>query len=301
MDHADQLASPPPPLPLLPPPPPPGSAAAEADAQTVPSSRRKRSRGRASSGRERSSAGNDPPDDALLRRVGVMASASSHIQVLRAIRSMRQHPETVDALHAEANGDGKDDNVNSSSCGSRMEALERRVAAVLCFMVNDMAMEHREHANFIAKYPQVLVLDTEKNLRPVWNLLRLALPLGGERAALMLLIKNPQLLSMDVATTLRPKFDYLVDVAGLRPGDVGQMMHLDLASHIKPHVAFVSEECALGSVATAAVIRRVPRLLLEDVEATMRPALRCLSKDTALGTMEVARVIAKLPGLGFRV
>ena len=182
-----------------------------------------------------------------------------------------------------------------------MEALERRVAAVLCFMVNDMAMEHREHANFIAKYPQVLVLDTEKNLRPVWNLLRLALPLGGERAALMLLIKNPQLLSMDVATTLRPKFDYLVDVAGLRPGDVGQMMHLDLASHIKPHVAFVSEECALGSVATAAVIRRVPRLLLEDVEATMRPALRCLSKDTALGTMEVARVIAKLPGLGFRV
>ena len=43
-------------------------------------------------------------------------------------------------------------------------------------------------------------------------------------------------------------------------------------------------ECTLGAAAAAAVIRRNPRVICEDIEETMRPALRCLARETELST-----------------
>jgi hypothetical protein len=130
----------------------------------------------------------------------------------------------------------------------------------------------------VQPYAAVLTLDADENLRPVLRFLTSPLPRGGagmsKKAAMETLRLSPFIFSMDVATNLRPKLEYLIHDLGLRPGDVAalttrgrrhpeaSLLRLDLESKIKPRVAFLAQWCYLG----AAFIRRNPRILCEGIE-----------------------------------
>lgn len=119
-------------------------------------------------------------------------------------------------------------------------------------------------------------------------------------AAVKTLRTCPSMLALDVATCLRPRLQYLIDDAGLRPGDVAPMIHLDLESEIKPRLHFLVAECSLGAAAAADVICRNPRIICEDIEETLRPALRCLAREMELSAADIAHVLTKFPNVLFQ-
>ena len=110
----------------------------------------------------------------------------------------------------------------------------------------------------------------------------------------------PGLLALDVSKTLRPRTEYLVNEAGLRPSNVAQMLHLELHRDIKPRVEFLAHECHLGDSEAAALIRRNPRVFFQGLEDALRPVLRCLKEDTVLTNKDVAHVVKKFPQVLFQ-
>ena len=114
--------------------------------------------------------------------------------------------------------------------------------------------------------------------------------------------RDPKMLGQSVKDKLRPKFEYLVEHAGLRPGNVGDMLWLDLETQIKPRVEFLALECGMGSTAAAAAIRNFPpsqsHVLyrhFENPENMARKALKCLREKVGMSAEQVSFAIGRFP------
>ena len=213
-------------------------------------------------------------------------------------KHLRDDAETYRALEREAKG----------SAGFRAaEGPERRIARNLEVLVNELGCAPADLAAIVRAFPGVLALDADDDVRAVVQFLTGPIPLGGvgmtKAAAKELLVRRePKMLGQSVKDALRPKFEYLVEHAGLRPGNVGDMLWLDLETQIKPRVEFLALECGMGSTAAAAAIRNFPpsqsHVLyrhFENPENMARKALKCLREEVGMSAEQVSFAIGRFP------
>ena len=213
-------------------------------------------------------------------------------------KHLRDDAETYRALEREAKG----------SAGVRAaEGPERRIARNLEVLVNELGCAPADLAAIVRAFPGVLALDADDDVRAVVQFLTGPIPLGGvgmtKAAAKELLVRRePKMLGQSVKDALRPKFEYLVEHAGLRPGTVGDMLWLDLETQIKPRVEFLALECGMGSTAAAAAIRNFPpsqsHVLyrhFENPENMARKALKCLREEVGMSAEQVSFAIGRFP------
>ena len=213
-------------------------------------------------------------------------------------KHLRDDAETYRALEREAKG----------SAGVRAaEGPERRIARNLEVLVNELGCAPADLAAIVRAFPGVLALDADDDVRSVVQFLTGPIPLGGvgmtKAAAKELLVRRePKMLGQSVKDALRPKFEYLVEHAGLRPGNVGDMLWLDLETQIKPRVEFLALECGMGSTAAAAAIRNFPpsqsHVLyrhFENPENMARKALKCLREEVGMSAEQVSFAIGRFP------
>ena len=213
-------------------------------------------------------------------------------------KHLRDDAETYRALEREAKG----------SAGVRAaEGPERRIARNLEVLVNELGCAPADLAAIVRAFPGVLALDADDDVRAVVQFLTGPIPLGGvgmtKAAAKELLVRRePKMLGQSVKDALRPKFEYLVEHAGLRPGNVGDMLWLDLETQIKPRVEFLALECGMGSTAAAAAIRNFPpsqsHVLyrhFENPENMARKALKCLREEVGMSAEQVSFAIGRFP------
>lgn len=213
-------------------------------------------------------------------------------------KHLRDDAETYRALEREAKG----------SAGVRAaEGPERRIARNLEVLVNELGCAPADLAAIVRAFPGVLALDADDDVRAVVQFLTGPIPLGGvgmtKAAAKELLVRRePKMLGQSVKDALRPKFEYLVEHAGLRPGNVGDMLWLDLETQIKPRVEFLALECGMGSTAAAAAIRNFPpsqsHVLyrhFENPENMARKALKCLREEVGMSADQVSFAIGRFP------
>ena len=213
------------------------------------------------------------------------------------------------AREADAAGDGPD-------------GPERRIAQNLLFLSHELGCDANDLAAIVRAFPGVLALDADDDMRVVVAFLTGPIPTGGVgmtvAAARECVRRDPKMLAQSVKNKLSPKFEYLVEHAGLRPGNVGDMLRLDLETQIKPRVQFLALTCGMGSAAAAAAIRKSNpsqvHLLskgFEDPGHNAHAALACMragqvSKDVGLLTREahkvfrVSRQIVRLERRGAR-
>ena len=213
-------------------------------------------------------------------------------------KHLRDDAETYRALEREAKG----------SAGVRAaEGPERRIARNLEVLVNELGCAPADLAAIVRAFPGVLALDADDDVRAVVQFLTGPIPLGGvgmtKAAAKELLVRRePKMLGQSVKDALRPTFEYLVEHAGLRPGNVGDMLWLDLETQIKPRVEFLALECGMGSTAAAAAIRNFPpsqsHVLyrhFENPENMARKALKCLREEVGMSAEQVSFAIGRFP------
>ena len=213
-------------------------------------------------------------------------------------KHLRDDAETYRALEREAKG----------SAGVRAaEGPERRIARNLEVLVNELGCAPADLAAIVRAFPGVLALDADDDVCAVVQFLTGPIPLGGvgmtKAAAKELLVRRePKMLGQSVKDALRPKFEYLVEHAGLRPGNVGDMLWLDLETQIKPRVEFLALECGMGSTAAAAAIRNFPpsqsHVLyrhFENPENMARKALKCLREEVGMSAEQVSFAIGRFP------
>ena len=212
-------------------------------------------------------------------------------------KHLRDDAETYRALEREAKG----------SAGVRAaEGPERRIARNLEVLVNELGCAPADLAAIVRAFPGVLALDADDDVRSVVQFLTGPIPLGGvgmtTAAAKECVRRDPKMLGQSVRDELRPKFEYLVEHAGLRPGNVGDMLWLDLETQIKPRVEFLALECGMGSTAAAAAIRNFPpsqsHVLyrhFENPENMARKALKCLREEVGMSAEQVSFAIGRFP------
>ncbi|ACO70529.1 predicted protein [Micromonas commoda] len=212
-------------------------------------------------------------------------------------KHLRDDAETYRALEREAKG----------SAGVRAaEGPERRIARNLEVLVNELGCAPADLAAIVRAFPGVLALDADDDVRSVVQFLTGPIPLGGvgmtTAAAKECVRRDPKMLGQSVKDALRPKFEYLVEHAGLRPGNVGDMLWLDLETQIKPRVEFLALECGMGSTAAAAAIRNFPpsqsHVLyrhFENPENMARKALKCLREEVGMSADQVSFAIGRFP------
>ena len=213
-------------------------------------------------------------------------------------KHLRDDAETYRALEREAKG----------SAGVRAaDGPERRIARNLEVLVDALGCAPADLAAIVRAFPAILVLDADDDVRAVVQFLTGPIPLGGvgmtKAAAKELLVRRePKMLGQSVKDALRPKFEYLVEHAGLRPGNVGDMLWLDLETQIKPRVEFLALECGMGSTAAAAAIRNFPpsqsHVLyrhFENPENMARKALKCLREEVGMSAEQVSFAIGRFP------
>ena len=212
-------------------------------------------------------------------------------------KHLRDDAETYRALEREAKG----------SAGVRAaEGPERRIARNLEVLVNELGCAPADLAAIVRAFPGVLALDADDDVRSVVQFLTGPIPLGGvgmtTAAAKECVRRDPKMLGQSVKDALRPKFEYLVEHAGLRPGNVGDMLWLDLETQIKPRVEFLALECGMGSTAAAAAIRNFPpsqsHVLyrhFENPENMARKALKCLREEVGMSAEQVSFAIGRFP------
>jgi len=212
-------------------------------------------------------------------------------------KHLRDDAETYRALEREAKG----------SAGVRAaEGPERRIARNLEVLVDELGCAPADLAAIVRAFPGVLALDADDDVRSVVQFLTGPIPLGGvgmtTAAAKECVRRDPKMLGQSVKDALRPKFEYLVEHAGLRPGNVGDMLWLDLETQIKPRVEFLALECGMGSTAAAAAIRNFPpsqsHVLyrhFENPENMARKALKCLREEVGMSAEQVSFAIGRFP------
>ena len=212
-------------------------------------------------------------------------------------KHLRDDAETYRALEREAKG----------SAGVRAaDGPERRIARNLEVLVDALGCAPADLAAIVRAFPAILVLDADDDVRAVVQFLTGPIPLGGvgmtPKAAKECVRRDPKMLGQSVKDELRPKFEYLVEHAGLRPGNVGDMLWLDLETQIKPRVEFLALECGMGSTAAAAAIRNFPpsqsHVLyrhFENPENMARKALKCLREEVGMSAEQVSLAIGRFP------
>ena len=214
-------------------------------------------------------------------------------------KHLKDDAETYRALEREAKG-------SAEGASRAAEGPERRIARNLEVLVDELGCAPADLAAIVRAFPGVLALDADDDVRAVVQFLTGPIPLGGvgmtTAAAKECVRRDPKMLGQSVKDKLRPKFEYLVEHAGLRPGNVGDMLWLDLETQIKPRVEFLALECGMGSTAAAAAIRNFPpsqsHVLyrhFENPENMARKALKCLREKVGMSAEQVSFAIGRFP------
>ena len=224
------------------------------------------------------------------------------------------------ARDARASATRKDDGAR------RTFRAERRVASALRFLTREVGFSAADAADALRARGgdgfAVLAADVDETLRRAFAFTRAPRAAGGAglgaAAAARAAKSDPRILLVD-AETVRARFAWLTDVAGVRPVDA-------FATHAATHLGgggerfsrvsslvmladsrsaagvdargaydFLRAECALGASATRATLRKYPGVLTKDVARSMRPALLALRAHVS--SEVAAKVIAKYPSV----
>ena len=237
---------------------------------------------------------NDDDDD-LIRRMGALVAMSTDQTPAAVTKLLRDDDATYRALarEADAAGDGAD-------------GPERRIAQNLLFLSHELGCDADDLAAIVRAFPGVLTLDADDDMRVVVAFLTGPIPTGGVgmtvAAARECVRRDPKMLAQSVKNKLSPKFEYLVEHAGLRPGNVGDMLRLDLETQIKPRVQFLALTCGMGSAAAAAAIRKSNpsqvHLLskgFEDPGHNAHAALACMRAGSGMSPEQLSAALGKYP------
>ena len=237
---------------------------------------------------------NDDDDD-LIRRMGALVAMSTDQTPALVTKLLRDDAATYRALEREADaaGDGAD-------------GPERRIAQNLLFLSHELGCDADDLAAIVRAFPGVLTLDVDDDMRVVVAFLTGPIPTGGVgmtvAAARECVRRDPKMLAQSVKNQLSPKFEYLVEHAGLRPGNVGDMLRLDLETQIKPRVQFLALTCGMGSAAAAAAIRKSNpsqvHLLskgFEDPGHNAHAALACMRAGSGMSSEQLSAALGKYP------
>ena len=306
-------------------------------------------------------------DDEMLERVAVLVLAATGIPTRETKAALAARPELVRAL---ADGKAEDDRTESALLATSEGAedaedetrlptpsasrkalsekkdrksteatfrAERRVAAALRFMTREVGFSAADAAGALRARNNdgfhALAADVDETSRRTFAFLRLSRAAGGAglsaAAATRAAARDPRLLSEDVES-IRVKFAWLADVAGVRPADafathaernnggtVGKGTKKGFVSSLVMLVRetdsvdenvenaggadlrgayeFLRVECCLGVVQTRATLRKHPHVLTKDVHKSMRPALATLRLNVSSDA--AAKVIAKYPSV----
>jgi hypothetical protein len=308
-------------------------------------------------------------DDEMLERVAVLVLAATGIPTRETKAALAARPELVRALAdgkaeddrtesalcatSEGAEDALPDETRLPTPSASKKALsekkerksteatfraERRVAAALRFMTREVGFSAADAAGALRARNgdgfHALAADVDETSRRTFAFLRLPRAAGGAGlsaiAATRAAARDPRLLSEDVES-IRVKFAWLADVAGVRPADafathaeknnggtvgkgtkkggVSSLVMLVPCStdggvdenvenggfDLRGAYEFLRVECCLGVVQTRATLRKHPHVLTKDVVKSMRPALATLRLNVSSDA--AAKVIAKYPSV----
>ena len=182
--------------------------------------------------------------------------------------------------------------------------LEDRQKQLRTFLIGALRLTDCLVKAVICKWPQILGLSIEANLKPTVAWLR-DLGLSQVQVAKIIAVQ-PSVLGYSIEANLKPTVAWLHDL-GLSQVQVAKIIAVQpsvlgysIEANLKPTVAWL-HDLGLSQVQVAKIIAGFPSVLGTSIEANLKPTVAWLH-DLGLSQVQVAKIIAVKPSvLGYSI